>query len=80
MSERMDFKLQRMSLREKRARLEAKTRENLVKLRKILNPAIPLSEIQELDAIDVMSVLAQQIMEIRDIEKRIGILNAELED
>ena len=79
MSERMEFKLQRMSLREKRGRLEEKARENLTKVRKILNPAIPLSEIQELDAIDVMATLAQQIMELRDIEKRIGILNAELE-
>ena len=51
-----------------------------MKLRKILNPAIPLSEIQELDAIDGMAVLAQQIMEIRDIEKRMDIVNAELED
>lgn len=79
MSERMEFKLQRLTLREKRERLEARARDNLAKLRKILNPAIPMTEIQELDAIDVMAILAQQIMELRDIEKRIEILNSELE-
>ena len=79
MSERMEFKLQRLGLREKHGRLEQQARGNLAKLRKILNPAVPLTEIQELDAIDVLAALAQQIMELRGIEKQIAILNAELE-
>lgn len=79
MSERMSFKLQRLELREKHAFLEAKTKNTLSSLRKILNPAIPLTSIREDDALDTMAVLVQQIVELRGVESQIEILNAELD-
>ena len=79
MSERMSFKVQRLELREKRTFLEAKAKNTLSTLRKILNPAIPLATIREEDAMDTMAALTQQIVELRGIEAQLNILNAELE-
>ena len=73
------FKAQRIDLREKRQRLDLACRNTLDVLRARLNPSLPVVEISEDQAVEDMLRFAQQVRELRDIDTRISILNAQLE-
>lgn len=79
MSERITYKRQRVELRQQRLRLALESETLRDVLRTELSPIKDIAELDDSKLVDAVLALAQQIQTVAGLDRKIAILDSELD-